>query len=94
MQGPPLAAAEPRGLPLHYKILPQYLRDLGYSTHAVGKWHLGYYRKDYTPQYRGFDSHFGYWAGFTSYYDYILQDVVSNLFKFIIIKIRVLVFFF
>ncbi|XP_039279274.1 arylsulfatase B [Nilaparvata lugens] len=75
MQGPPLLAAEPRGLPLSYKILPQYMRDLGYSTHAVGKWHLGYYRRDYTPQYRGFDTHLGYYGGFTSYYDYILQDI-------------------
>ncbi|XP_049777019.1 arylsulfatase B-like [Schistocerca cancellata] len=72
MQGVPIYAAEPRGLP-EGKILPQYLKELGYVTRAVGKWHLGYHRADLTPTYRGFDSHLGYWNGFVGYYDYILQ---------------------
>jgi arylsulfatase A-like enzyme len=72
-----MLAAEPRGLPLR-KILPQYLKDLGYVTRAVGKWHLGFYKKEFTPTYRGFDSHLGYWAGVTSYYDHIVQDIVSK----------------
>ncbi|XP_066993734.2 arylsulfatase B [Anabrus simplex] len=72
MQGIPILAAEPRGLP-EGKILPQYLKDLGYATHAIGKWHLGYHTVNYTPTYRGFDSHLGYFNGFVSYYDYILQ---------------------
>ncbi|XP_069677744.1 arylsulfatase B-like [Periplaneta americana] len=73
MQGVPMFAAEPRGLPFG-KILPEYLKDLGYVTRAVGKWHLGFYKKEYTPTYRGFDSHVGYWTGFTSYYDHITED--------------------
>jgi arylsulfatase A-like enzyme len=72
-----MLAAEPRGLPLQ-KILPQYLKDLGYVTRAVGKWHLGFYRKEFTPVYRGFDSHLGYWTGSISYYDHIVQDIVSS----------------
>jgi arylsulfatase A-like enzyme len=75
-----MLAAEPRGLPFH-KILPQYLKDLGYVTRAVGKWHLGFHKKEYTPVYRGFDSHLGYWSGFISYYDHIAQDIVSNVRK-------------
>lgn len=74
MQGYPILAAEPRGLP-EGKILPQYLKELGYTTRAIGKWHLGFYKKELTPTFRGFDSHLGYWAGYVSYYDYILQDV-------------------
>nr|CAD7257390.1 unnamed protein product [Timema shepardi] len=75
MQGYPLLAAEPRGLPPG-KLLPEYLRELGYTNRAIGKWHLGFYKRELTPTYRGFDSHLGYWTGFVSYYDYILQDKV------------------
>lgn len=77
MQGYPMLAAEPRGLPLQ-KILPQYLKDVGYVTRAVGKWHLGFYRKEFTPVYRGFDSHLGYWTGSISYYDHIVQDIYPD----------------
>ncbi|XP_008211549.1 arylsulfatase B isoform X2 [Nasonia vitripennis] len=70
MQRGVLKGAEPRGLPLKEKLLPEYLRELGYRTHIVGKWHLGFYTKEYTPTYRGFESHLGYWTGHQDYYDH------------------------
>lgn len=63
-------ATEPAGLPLEFKIMPQYFKKLGYATHLVGKWHLGYYKKEFTPTYRGFDSFFGYWNGVLDYFDH------------------------
>lgn len=78
MQGPPILAAEPTGLPLTERTMADYLRDLGYTTRAVGKWHLGFFRREYTPRFRGFNSFFGYYGGLISYYDHILQDVVSQ----------------
>ncbi|XP_067001721.2 arylsulfatase B [Anabrus simplex] len=70
MQHTVLFGAEPRGLPLTEKLLPQYLKELGYTTRIVGKWHLGSYKKEYTPTYRGFDSHIGYWTGHHDYFDH------------------------
>ena len=51
---------EPWGLGLEQKIMPEYFKDAGYRTHIIGKWHLGMFQKEYTPTYRGFDSHLGY----------------------------------
>lgn len=56
MQHTVIRGEEPRGLPLSEKILPQYLKDLGYKTHLVGKWHLGHYKREYLPMSRGYVS--------------------------------------
>ena len=44
---------KPYGLNLTEKLLPEYLKELGYATHAIGKWHLGLYQWAYTPTFRG-----------------------------------------
>eukprot|EP00040_Diaphanoeca_grandis_P006394 m.37262 g.37262 ORF g.37262 m.37262 type:complete len:1122 (-) comp17613_c0_seq1:99-3464(-) len=44
-------------------MLPQVLKDHGYQTVAIGKWHLGFVYKQFTPTYKGFDSFFGYYGG-------------------------------
>ena len=40
MQHSVILAAQPYGLGLNETLLPQYLKELGYATHAVGKVYL------------------------------------------------------
>ncbi|XP_069103673.1 arylsulfatase B-like isoform X1 [Argopecten irradians] len=54
--------------PAELKFLPQYLKKLGYETHAIGKWHLGFCNWNCTPTYRGFDTFYGYYQGQEDYY--------------------------
>ena len=42
----------PTGLAANVKIMPEYFKQAGFSTHAIGKWHLGYCHQNYTPTYR------------------------------------------
>ncbi|KAH8071565.1 sulfuric ester hydrolase [Aureococcus anophagefferens] len=41
----------------------QKLKDAGYGTVFVGKWHLGFHQAAYTPSQRGFDEFFGILTG-------------------------------
>ncbi|XP_075724904.1 arylsulfatase B [Rhipicephalus microplus] len=69
---------EPWGLPLRLRLMPQYLKDLGYQTHMIGKWHLGYYTEQYVPTARGFDTFYGYYNGEEDYYNHTLPVPQSS----------------
>ncbi|XP_059177495.1 arylsulfatase J-like isoform X2 [Physella acuta] len=69
-----IAGSQPYGLPLSDTTLAQHLQAFGYSTHAVGKWHLGFFKKNYLPENRGFDTHFGYYLGKGDYFDHYSDD--------------------
>ncbi|WP_407562185.1 sulfatase-like hydrolase/transferase [Streptomyces sp. 184] len=59
-----LSRDDAKGLRAREKTLPGYLRDAGYHTAAIGKWHLG--RLDeHHPSRHGFDSYFGVDAMFS-----------------------------
>ena len=50
---------QPNGLPLDSPTIADKMKQAGYSTHAVGKWHVGFYKDDYLPNSRGFDTYYG-----------------------------------
>ena len=55
-------------VPLTTTMLPAVLQKHGYRTHAIGKWHLGFNLKEYTPTYRGFDTFLGYYNSMEDYF--------------------------
>ncbi|GJQ71995.1 hypothetical protein Trydic_g14433 [Trypoxylus dichotomus] len=69
-QGTPITAGEDRSIPLDMPTLPERLKELNYSTHLVGKWHLGTAYRNVTPTRRGFDTHYGYWNGYIGYFNH------------------------
>ena len=56
------------GLPTEERTLPQALKDAGYRTAMVGKWHLGHADEKYWPQNRGFDHFYGNLVGEVDYF--------------------------
>ena len=56
------------GLPTDERTLPQALKEAGYQTAMVGKWHLGHADKKYWPQNRGFDHFYGNLVGEVDYF--------------------------
>lgn len=50
--------------------MADYLKEAGYTTGVVGKWHLGY-RIDYNPIYQGFDFFRGYVSGNVDYHSHV-----------------------
>ncbi|KAK7090394.1 arylsulfatase B-like [Littorina saxatilis] len=51
-------------------LLPATMRDLGYRTHMIGKWHLGFCDWSLTPTRRGFDSFYGFFSGAQGYFNH------------------------
>jgi len=65
------------GLPVTGTSLPALLKQNGYATGLIGKWHLGF-KRDFSPQAHGFDEFFGFLAGAHDYYvGNVIQDTTS-----------------
>jgi arylsulfatase A-like enzyme len=67
-----------QGLPLSEKLLSDRFQALGYTTGALGKWHLGA-APGHRPEDRGFDETYGFYSGGRSYYpDKKLNDGMNT----------------
>jgi arylsulfatase A-like enzyme len=78
--GGPKTPAGQNGLPARGYSLPQLLKNNGYVTGLIGKWHLGY-RPEFSPNTHGFDYFFGFKSGYIDYYQHTNVDGDSDLFE-------------
>src|SRR5438477_3407510 len=65
------------GLPTDEWLLPQALKDAGYKTAIIGKWHLGHADKKYWPRQRGFDYQYGPLIGELDYFTHEQHGVTG-----------------
>ena len=72
-----ILSSQTYGLPTDEWLLPQSLREAGYRTAMVGKWHLGHADPKYWPMQRGFDYHYGAVLGEIDYFTHAAHDVVD-----------------
>jgi arylsulfatase A-like enzyme len=73
-------AAQDLGLPATGRTLPQLLKNNGYRTGLVGKWHLGY-KPEFSPNAHGFDYFFGFKSGLIDYYQHTDSTGEHDLFE-------------
>ncbi|HEX2620492.1 MAG TPA: arylsulfatase, partial [Phototrophicaceae bacterium] len=65
------------GLATDEWLLPQALKEVGYKTAIVGKWHLGHADRQYWPRQRGFDYQYGPILGEIDYFTHSAHDTVD-----------------
>ncbi len=71
----PTAAAY--GLDTNEWLMPQCLKEAGYKTAIIGKWHLGHADKKYWPKQRGFDYAYGAVIGELDYFTHDEHGVLD-----------------
>jgi arylsulfatase A-like enzyme len=65
------------GLATDEWLLPQALKDAGYTTAIIGKWHLGHGDPKYWPRQRGFDFQYGPLIGELDYFTHEQHGVMD-----------------
>jgi len=65
------------GLATDEWLLSQALKEAGYTTAIVGKWHLGHADREYWPRQRGFDYQYGPLLGEIDYFTHEAHGVMD-----------------
>ncbi|PVD32700.1 hypothetical protein C0Q70_08145 [Pomacea canaliculata] len=63
------------------KLFPEYMKENGYATYKVGKWHLGHCNETLTPLWRGFDYDFGFYTNSLGFFNHSGQGPFSYDFR-------------
>jgi len=60
------------------RSLPRLLKNNGYATALIGKWHLGF-KPEFGPNAHGFDYFYGFLAGYIDFYTHTRGDGAADL---------------
>ena len=72
-----ILSAHTYGLATDEWLLPQALKEAGYETAIIGKWHLGHADRKYWPRQRGFDYQYGPLIGEIDYFTHEQHGVLD-----------------
>lgn len=76
-----LMPESPNGLKASEITLAEALKEQGYRTMAIGKWHLGYTRPEYLPTNSGFDHFYGLYYSNDMIRPWVETDAPLNLYR-------------
>ena len=74
------ATAVDQGLLPDGRSLPRLLKNAGYATALIGKWHLGF-KPEFSPNAHGFDYFFGFKSGYIDYYQHTNSQGADDLYE-------------
>jgi arylsulfatase A-like enzyme len=77
----PLGPGAPNGLPDEEMTIAEMLKQAGYRTALIGKWHLGDTKSYYHPTAQGFDQFFGTLYSHDYRHPYVKTDTVMKIFR-------------
>lgn len=70
-------AMSKHGMLLDERTLAEALKEVGYVTWMVGKWHLGEWQHDHLPNQRGFDHHYGHYSAMIDSFTHTRSGVLD-----------------
>ena len=65
------------GMLLDERTIAEALREVGYHTWMVGKWHLGEWQRPHLPLQRGFDHHYGHYSALIDSFTHMRGPVLD-----------------
>ena len=72
-----ILSGQTHGLDTEEWLLPQALKEAGYQTAIIGKWHLGHGDRKFWPRQRGFDFQYGPLIGEIDYFTHEQHKVLD-----------------
>ncbi|MFN7939623.1 MAG: arylsulfatase [Bryobacteraceae bacterium] len=71
------STASRQGMLKDERTLAEALRDAGYATWMVGKWHLGEWQNAHLPRSRGFQHHYGFYGALIDSFTHTREGILD-----------------